>query len=170
MCWMFLWPSHACSDLVSWPALASAYPQPHRASWPEAFGPFVFSVHHSPRTNPKRPRPPATMRAIQLTDFGAANHSPSGRRRCRAAGSARRRYEDPARLGAKGGVSREPSRPSQVGGLRLGNAWRQKFLATPAASFWRRQLSPSHASRHSRALAIDSRAARANVHIHGDGK
>ena len=74
-----------------------------------------------------------------------------------AAASARRRYEDPARLGAKGGVSREPSRPSQVGGLRLGNAWRQKFLATPAASFWRRQLSPSHASRHSRALAIELR-------------
>jgi hypothetical protein len=32
-------------------------------------------------------------------------------------------YEDPARLGAKGGVSREPSRPSQAEGLRLGNAW-----------------------------------------------
>ena len=24
VCWMFLWPSHACSALVSWPALARA--------------------------------------------------------------------------------------------------------------------------------------------------
>ena len=64
-----------------------------------------------------------------------------------AAASARRRYEDPARLGAKGGVSREPSRPSQVGGLRLGNAWaRQKFLATPAQLFAKAAIAVSRVS------------------------
>ena len=72
--------------------------------------------------------------------------SPSGRRRCRAAGSARRRYEDPARLGATGGVSREPSRPSQVGGLRLGNAWARQFLATPAQLFAKAAIAVSRVS------------------------
>ena len=29
VCWMFLCPSHACSALVSWPALARAYVLEH---------------------------------------------------------------------------------------------------------------------------------------------
>src|SRR5262245_35528075 len=31
VCWMFLWPSQACSARVSWPAFARAQPQPCRS-------------------------------------------------------------------------------------------------------------------------------------------